>query len=247
MTQNVRDQLQMHLRQAAVAIFAIGAMVGTAHASPPSSVVAVTPTDLPAVARQTGEAMLLHDTIDCRILLCIEQNHGARLATFDVADPVHIKGQDPVHLDASGSFDFISPLGRQAEPVRFRQGKEYAVLDFPRVGDPKLIPAPGLTLPGLISGAGHSAAVAGPTMAAQPALYFVPIDALLSHELSRMFDVKQVRAQMMRTDAGTTVMQTERLVPDQAPGRRVDSPVDGNYAELSGGGPGARYHYGLSE
>jgi hypothetical protein len=50
MKQNVRDQLEMRLRRAAVASFAIGALAaGTVHASPPSPVV-VPPTDLPALA-----------------------------------------------------------------------------------------------------------------------------------------------------------------------------------------------------
>jgi hypothetical protein len=76
------------------------------------------------VERQPGEAMFLHDTVDGRTLLNIEQNQGARLATFDVTDPVHIKGDGSVQLDASGPFDFISPLGNQAELVRFRQRQD---------------------------------------------------------------------------------------------------------------------------
>ena len=56
----------------------------------------------------------------------------------------------------------------------------------------------------------HSAfAVAGPTTDAPRAADFGPIDTVLSYELNRMFDVKQVRAQRMRTDTGTTLMPTE--------------------------------------
>ena len=108
MKENVRDQLQMHLRRAAVAVLAIGAVAAaTAH----------------------------------------------------------------------------------AEPSDFRPGKEYAVLD-------------------------HSVfAIDGPTMAAPPARDFGPIDTVLSYELAyeldRLFDVKQVRAQMTRTDTGSTFMLTE--------------------------------------
>jgi hypothetical protein len=139
MTHHVRVQLQMPFRQAAVAIFAIGAMAGTGHACPPSSVVVFAPMD------------------------------------------------------------------------------EYAVSDLPKVRDPKLITAPGLTLPGLISDAGHCAAVDGPTVDAPTTLDFGPIDTVLSYELSRMFDVKQVRAQMTLTDTGTTFMPTERGIRDRAP------------------------------
>jgi hypothetical protein len=108
MKENMRDQLQMQLRRAAAAVFAIGAVAaGTAHAD---------------------------------------------------------------HSD-------------------FRQGEEYAVLD-------------------------HSVfAVAGPTMNAPPAQDLGPIDTVLSdelaYELDRLFDVKQVRAQMTRTDTGTTFMLAE--------------------------------------
>jgi hypothetical protein len=73
-----------------------------------------------------------------------------------------------------------------------------------------LITSLGLTLPGLISDAGHSSfTVAGPTMDAPPTQGFGPIDTVLTYELNRLFDVKQVRAQMTRTDTGTTSMPTE--------------------------------------
>jgi hypothetical protein len=193
MEQNVRNHLQKRFRGAAVAIFAIGAVAaGTVHASPPNPVVVVPPTNRPALARQTDDAMLLHETIDGRIMLYIEQNRGARLATFDVTDPLHIKGEGSVHLDASGPFDFVSPVGNQAELVRFRQGQEDAVLDLPRVGAPKLMAVPGLTLPRPISVAGNNPfTVTRPAMDAPPAQDFGPIDTVLSYELNRMFDVKQ--------------------------------------------------------
>jgi hypothetical protein len=119
MKENVRDQLQMRLRRAAVAVFAIGAVAtGTVHAGP----------------------------------LYIAQNQGACLAAFDVTDPVHIKGEGSVHL--------------------------------------------GFT-------------VTSPTIDAPPALYFGAIDTVLSYELNRLFDVKQVRAQMTRSDTGSTFMLTD--------------------------------------
>jgi hypothetical protein len=88
--------------------------------------------------------------------------------------------------------------------------EEYAVSDLSRAGDATLITVPGLTLPGPISVAGHSAlAVAGPTTDAPRAADFGPIDTVLSYELNRMFDVKQVRAQTTRTDTRITLMPTE--------------------------------------
>jgi hypothetical protein len=92
------------------------------HANPYSNIVVVPPTDLPELARQTGEAMLLRDTIDGRTILYVEQEQGARLAIFDVTDPGHIKGDGSVQLGADGPFDFVSPIGDKsgAHPVPTR-------------------------------------------------------------------------------------------------------------------------------
>lgn len=207
MQEDVRKRLAVRLRPAAVALVAIAAVAaGTVHASPPGPIVVVPPTDLPTLARQTGDAMLLHETIDGRIMLYIEQNQGARLATFDVTDSLHIKGEGSVHLNASGPFDSVSPVGNQAELVRFRQSPEDALLDLPRVGAPKLMAAQGLTLPFPMTDA---LIVTHPTMDASPALDFGAIDPVFTYELSRMFDIKQVRAQMTRADTGTTFMLRE--------------------------------------
>ena len=66
-----------------------------------------------------------------------------------------------------------------------------------------------------------------PTSSTPPTLDFWAIDTVLSYELDRMFDVKQVRAQITRSDAGTAFMLTGNGLCDQAPGRKVDS-VDGD-------------------
>jgi hypothetical protein len=124
------DRILKRIRRAAWAIVAGGIVAArTVHANPSNNVVLVPPTELPALARQSGEALFLHETIDGRTLLYIEQNQGARLAAFDVTDPAHIKGQGSVQLDASGDH---------AELVRFRRDRQNAVLDFPRVKAPNL-------------------------------------------------------------------------------------------------------------
>ena len=62
----VRDQPK-RLRRAARAIVTCGLMAASAaHANSSDNIVLVPPTELPALARQTGEAMFLHDTIDDR-------------------------------------------------------------------------------------------------------------------------------------------------------------------------------------
>jgi hypothetical protein len=103
------------------------------------------------LARQSGDAMFLHETSAGRTLLYIEQDQGGRLATFDVTDPVHIKGEGSVQLDVGGPFDFVSPLGTQAELIRFRQDHEDAVLDLHQERVPQLkarVGDDGFTVPG---------------------------------------------------------------------------------------------------
>ena len=171
------------LRRAALAVVACG--VVTAHANPANDTVLVPPTQLPELARQSGEAMFLHDRFDGKTLLYIEQGQGARLATLDVTDPVHINGAGLVRLEASGPFDFIAPLGNAAERVRFRLSHEEAVLELPRMKDPQLKTVPGFTADQPIAG------------------------SVSAYQLGRIFDTKQVRAQLTKGDTGTTFALTD--------------------------------------
>jgi hypothetical protein len=55
------------VRRAAIAIVATGIVaVPTVHAHPSGKLILVPPTDLPAMARQIGESMLLHGTLGMR-------------------------------------------------------------------------------------------------------------------------------------------------------------------------------------
>src|SRR5271163_1896137 len=103
-----------------------------------SKIVLMSPANLPELAREDGEAMLLHATGDGRTFLYVEQNHGARLAIFDVSDPSDIKGEGLAQLDAQGAFDFASKIGDHAELVRFREGQREAVLDLHKVKAPAM-------------------------------------------------------------------------------------------------------------
>ncbi len=191
MQEYLKDRLWVHLRRAAMAVLAGAAVAST------------TP---PAFAQQTGEAMFLYDRFDGRPLIYVEQYPGTRLATFDVTDPVHFIGQGSVQLSASGPFDFVSPLGNQAELVRFGQGHD-AVLDLPRLRDPQLEIVSALALqdsPFTVAGE----AVAGEANDAPPARNY-PIDTLTAYELSRFFDVKQVRAELTKGDTGSPFMLTD--------------------------------------
>src|SRR6202041_239613 len=104
----------------------------------PDKIVVVGPADFPELARVPGQAMMLHDTMDGRTILYIDQNHGARLAIFDVTDPAHVKAEGSAQLDAPGSFDFVSSLGADAELLRFRNGQGEAVLNLHKAKTPTL-------------------------------------------------------------------------------------------------------------
>ena len=61
----VSGKLSKSARQMAIAIVASGVVVSTAvHADPANNVVLVPPTDLPEVARQSGDAIPVHEEID---------------------------------------------------------------------------------------------------------------------------------------------------------------------------------------
>jgi hypothetical protein len=144
--ENTNGKLSNHLRRAAMAMIASGIVVlPTVHANPSSNIVAVLSTDLPELSRQPGDEMFLRDAIDGRTFLYVEQNHGAKLAVFDVTDPRHVKSGGSVQLGTHGPFDFVSPLGGEKELVRFRLDQGEAVLDFHRVSSPSLKQLPVLS------------------------------------------------------------------------------------------------------
>src|ERR1700722_8511039 len=149
MKETINSRSSKFVRRAVIAIVATGALAApAAYSRISNNLIVVSPTDLPELARQTGEAMFLHDTIDGKTLLYIEQNHGAQLAMFDVTDPSHVKSKGSVQIDAPGPFDFVSSLGDRAEVVQFRQGQGSAVLDLHKVNVPTLTKVQGLTLQG---------------------------------------------------------------------------------------------------
>ena len=137
------------LRGVAIAIVASGAVAApAAYAKPYNNLIFVSPSELPTIARQGGDAMFLHQTLDGRTLLYVEQGNGSALAVLDVTDPGHVKAQGSVQLGASGAFDFVSALGEHAELIRFRQGQQDAVLDLHKITMPTLKQVPGLTVRG---------------------------------------------------------------------------------------------------
>jgi hypothetical protein len=216
MRENTCGKVSKHLRRAALAIIASGiVVVPTLQAKPSNNIVLVPPTDLPELARQPGDAMFLHDADDGRTILYVEQNHGARLAVFDVSDPRHIKSEGSVQLGAPGPFDFVSPLGRQKELVRFRQDQGEAVLDFHRARLPNLKQLQGRDWQGPVSLLGNDGftvsaqAVPSPKAAdPRPIRDYQVFDTSSSRDLNPVFDVKQVREELTKQDTGTTFLLT---------------------------------------
>ena len=177
-------------------------------ANPSNEVVLVTPANLPTFARQTGEAMFLHDTIDGRTLLYVEQREGTQLAIFDVTDPAHVAGKGSVQLSAMGPFDFVADLGKRGELVRFRGGQGDAVLDLRNV--PVLLKVPGLDTrnstilltddPSRLTGREVNAAVG------QSTRDYRIFKSGESPSDDQVFEVKQVRQEVTNPDTGTTFL-----------------------------------------
>src|ERR1700733_8739839 len=200
------------LRQAVIAIVATGTLAApAAYSRISNNLIVVPPADLPALAPQSGEAMLHHDTIDGRALLYIEQNHGAQLAIFDVTDPAHVKGEGSAQIDAPGPFDFVSTLGDRAEIVRFRQGQGSAVLDLHKVRVPTLTKLEGLTLQGATTALGDDGFIvsSGADSNARSARDFQVVDTASLGDLNHVFDVREVREELTKQDSGTTFLLTQ--------------------------------------
>jgi hypothetical protein len=192
MKENVKRTLT-YLRRVAIATVTSAMAAGIALAAPSSNLIVVPPTKLPASARQSGEAMLLHETIDGTTLLYIEQSQGSRLAVFDVTDPVHIKDEGSVELDTLGPFDFVSSLGSRAELIQFRQDQGNAVLNLRKAKVPVLETPQGLTLKG----------------AAMPLDQVQVVNTANSPELNRVLNAKGVREEVTKYDTGTTFLLTD--------------------------------------
>jgi hypothetical protein len=202
-----------YLGRVAIATITSGMAAGIVLAAPSSNLIVVPPTKLPASARQSGDAMFLHETIDGTTLLYIEENQGSRLAIFDVTDPAHVKGEGSVEVDAPGPFDFVSSLGSRAELVRFRQDQGDAVLDLHKAKVPVLKTPQGLTLKGAAVPLGNdgltvsSRALAGSQLARDYQVQVV--NTANSPELSRVFNLKGIREEITEYDTGTTFLLTD--------------------------------------
>jgi hypothetical protein len=200
------------LRRLAVAVTACGAVAAPiAFAHPLSNLILVPPADLPELAQQSGEAMLLQGRLDGRTLLYIEQSQGAGIAVFDVTDPGHVKAEGATYLDAPGPFDFVIPLRRDSELIRFRQDQGEAVLDLHKVWFPSLKRVQALTFQGPITRLGDDGFIATNKVdsISPPTLDYQVVDTANLQSLNLVFDVKRVREALTDNSTGTTFLLTE--------------------------------------
>lgn len=94
--------------------------------------------DLPEHTQAPGNSLFLHFDNAGSTYLYVEQERGARLSVFDVTDPARIKLVVSTSLNPEGAFDFIRPLGNNAELVYFRDSQKKAVLDLRKTKKPAL-------------------------------------------------------------------------------------------------------------
>jgi len=92
--------------------------------------------DLPEQAQAPGNSLFLHSDNAGITYLYVEQQQGTCLSVFDVTDPARIKLVMSTPLPAEGAFDFVRPLGNNAELVYFREGQKEAVLDLRKAKRP---------------------------------------------------------------------------------------------------------------
>ncbi len=203
------------IRIAQLTLAAVAALTLAGHAEarnhPSNKIILVRPTELPELAREPGQAMLLHATGDGRTHLFIEQNHGARLAIFDVTDPAHVKQEGSAQVEARGSFDFVSSLGDYAELVRFRNGQGEAVLNLHKVKAPTLNTIQGLDFQGSTERLGDDGFIVADQPKAQSDANdpnYQVVDLSNPLHPNRVGDVKQVREKIENGETGTTFLLT---------------------------------------
>jgi hypothetical protein len=195
---------------------AVVALIFTGHAEARNhdsshKIIVVGPADHPELARVTGQAMMLHDTMDGRTLLYIEQNQGARLAIFDVTDPAHVKAEGSAQVDAPGSFDFVSTLGADAVLVRFRNGQGEAVLNLRKVKTPTLNMIQGLYFQGSMEFLGDNVLIVAKRPSVQSDANDTDYQVVdISNPLhpNPVADIKQVLEKITNDESGTTFLLT---------------------------------------
>jgi hypothetical protein len=102
------------------------------------------PSQLPVLAENGGEAMYLYDTGDGRTLLYIETQGGRELSALDVTDPAKITAVAQTQLATKATFDFVQDVGGRGVLIRYRDNSGVALLSFAKYKHPVLAEGPAL-------------------------------------------------------------------------------------------------------
>jgi hypothetical protein len=174
-----------------------------------SELIVVQPADLPEQAQIPGNSFFLYTDNSGSTYLYVEQQQGARLTAFDVTDPSKIKVVVSTPLTGPGAFDFVRPLGRHGELVRFRESKGVAVLDLHKVNEPTLHAINGL----LEGGATEELGESGFLLVNEPYDYvratprdYQVVDLSSPSEPTLLVTVAQVKHRLVKEDTGTTFL-----------------------------------------
>jgi hypothetical protein len=108
------------LLMAALATTGVSAEAATIVRS--KTIVVESPSQLPVLAENDGEAMYLHDTGHGGTLLYIETQGGHELSALDVSDPARIKALTRTQLATKTAFDFLQDVGDRGALIRYRDG-----------------------------------------------------------------------------------------------------------------------------
>jgi hypothetical protein len=172
-------------------------------------IIVLEPKDLPEQAQYGGNSFFLFSDDGGNSYLYVEQQQGARLATFDVTDPSKIKFVSSITVNSPTPFDFVRPLGGSAELIRFRDDQGVAILDLHSAKKPAVKLISGLTN----SGATESLGETGFVMINEPYNYvravprdFQVIDISSPENPVLLTTVKQVKHRLRKDDTGTTFL-----------------------------------------
>jgi hypothetical protein len=164
--------------------------------------------DLPEQAQTPGNSFFLHSDNTGSTYLYVEQQRGARLSVFDVTNPANIKLVVSTPLAAEGAFDFVRPLGDQAELVYFRDSQKEAVLDLRKAKSPVFRVISTVTDLGQSQTLGENGLLATSqvhTYVPAIARDYQVIDIAAS-DPTQLVTVKDVKHRVMNDETGTTFL-----------------------------------------
>jgi hypothetical protein len=202
---NIKSTLALGL------VVAAAVLTSTAQAeihSRSKELVVMEPRDLPEQAQAPGNSLFLHSDNAGNTVLYVEQQQGARLTVFDVTDPARIKLVVSTPLAAEGAFDFVRPLGYNAELVYFRDAQKVAVLDLRKAKRPVLRVIS--TMPDL--GRAESLGESGLLVKAQPYKYVAAVGRnyqvidIAASTPTQLCTVEDVRHRVTNDETGTTFL-----------------------------------------